>query len=308
MSILAFLRATNRVSNLRLQLTRRFLSQNIEVGDVPVYESRIHVKLANPDHETTIAVINMNDSKVKNALSKASVLKMLGILHKLQNDQLEYDNNSQIRALILRSNIPGIFCAGANLKERQSMSRGQVEAWLRVQRSLMDTLNDFPYPTIAAIDGHALGGGLELALACDIRVVNERAKVGLVETRLAIIPGAGGTQRLARLIGVGKAKEHIFIAEPVDGSEAHRLGIANHLTTGDESAYHKAVELANKICRRGPKALRLAKAAIDNGSQASLDTGLDIENAYYGQLLDSSDRAEGMRAFVEKREPLYTGD
>lgn len=285
--------------------TIRRLSVNSSKGNEPVFESLIQVPIAAPSHSATIAVINLNDSKAKNALSKSTVYKMLEILQRLQTEQVE---SNQIRTLILRSIIPGVFCAGANLKERQAMSKSQVESWLKVQRTLMDNLSDFPYPTIAAVDGHALGGGLELALACDIRIVNEKAKVGLVETRLAIIPGAGGTQRLTRLIGVGKAKEHIFVAEPVDGIEATRIGISNHLAVGNDGAFQKAVGLAKKICLRGPKALRLAKAAIDSGSQTSLDTGLDIENAYYGQLLDSADRTEGMKAFTEKREPLYTGD
>lgn len=250
-----------------------------------------------------ISVINLNDGEHKNALGRELIYSMLEIIH-----QLEQMDDYRVRALILRSNTPNIFCAGANLKERQSMSETQVESRLKVQRSLMDAISDIPYPTIAAIDGHAMGGGLEMALACDIRVVNAKAKVGLVETRLAVIPGAGGTQRLARLIGIGRAKEHIFMAEPVDGAEAVRIGIANHLVSGEEGAFSKAIEIATKICKRGPKALRLAKAAIDSGSQASLDTGLDIESACYGQLLHSADREEGMRAFLEKREPMYTGD
>lgn len=246
----------------------------------------------------------MCDHESRNALGKNSVYGFLSIL-----DKLQFEADSQrIRALVLRSQVKGVFCAGANLKERRGMTRGQTESWLKVQRRLMDNLSDFPYPTIAAIDGHALGGGLELALACDIRIVNENVKVGLVETSWAIIPGAGGTQRLSRLIGVGRAKEHIFVAEPLSGAEATRLGIANHLTSGEESSFQKAVDLAKKICKRGPRALRLAKAAIDNGSQTSLDTGLDIEHAYYGQLLDSADRVEGMRAFSEKRQPLYTSN
>lgn len=269
-----------------------------------IFCSRIEVPIA-PGHASTIAVINMSDTKTRNSLNKNSVYKMLDIIHRMQIEQAV---GSQVRALILKSNVDGVFCSGANLKERLVMSRVQVESWLKVQRSLMDNVSDFPYPTIAALDGHALGGGLELALACDLRIVNERAKVGLVETRLAIIPGAGGTQRLSRLIGIGKAKEHIFLAEPVNGVEASRLGIANHVVSGHEAAFKKAVELAEKMCKRGPKALRLAKAAIDNGIQASLDTGLDIEQAYYGQLLDSADRTEGMKAFNEKREPLYSGD
>lgn len=285
------------------RLSKRFISATPNsLKNEQIFCNRLEVQIA-PGHATTIAVINMSDRLTRNSLSRTNVYKMLDIIRQLQIEQAEV---SDIRALILRSNVAGVFCAGANLKERLAMTRSQVESWLMVQRMLMDNLCDFPYPTIAALDGHALGGGLELALACDLRIVNERAKVGLVETRLAIIPGAGGTQRLSRLIGIGRAKEHIFVAEPVDGVEATRLGIANHVTTGDEGAFKKALELAEKICKRGPKALRLAKAAINNGSQASLDTGLDIEQAYYGQLLDSTDRTEGMKAFVEKREPLYT--
>lgn len=270
-----------------------------------VFLSRVDVPIKSPEINGAISIIHLNSESTKNALSKDSVYKMLDILSRLRTEQLDKNHT---RALVIKSNIPGIFCAGANLKERLSMSRVQVESWLRVQRSLMDSLSDFAYPSIAAIDGHALGGGLELALACDIRIINEKAKVGLVETKLAIIPGAGGTQRLSRLIGVGRAKEHIFVAEPISGSEAARIGLSNHLATGENGAFDKAMELARKICKRGPRALRLAKAAIDNGIDTSLDTGLDIEHAYYSQLLDSTDRTEGMKAFSEKREPIYTGD
>lgn len=292
------LRSTSRLWHLIG--SRKFTTS--ENNSTTTYENRIEVPIGTMGGDkAAISVINMKDQPTRNSLSKETVYKLLEILDKLQE-------SNQVRALILRSELPGIFCAGANLKERQMMSRGQVESWLKIQRSLMDNLSDFPYPTIAAIDGHALGGGLELALACDIRIVNEKAKVGLVETRLAIIPGAGGTQRLARLIGAGKAKEHIFVAEPISGVEAARIGIANHVVSGENGSFKMAVELASKICKRGPKALRLAKQAIDSGSQTSLDTGLDIEHAYYAQLLDSADRREGMKAFIEKREPMYTGD
>lgn len=292
-----------RVRNLK-DAFRQY--QTTEKKEDTIYERRIVVPLGtSTQHTANISVIHMNDDKAKNALSKKLVGSFLEIL-----DRFRYEptDSNQVRALVLKSNVAGVFCAGANLKERLEMTNSQVEAWLKVQRSLMDTLNDFPYPTIAAIDGVALGGGLELALACDIRIVNEKARVGLVETRLAIIPGAGGTQRLTRLIGIGKAKEHIFVAEPISGAEAVKIGIANHVVSGDEAAFNKAIELAKKISKRGPKALRLAKAAIDNGSQTSLDSGLDIEQAYYGQLLGSADRIEGMIAFKEKREPVYKGE
>lgn len=284
-------------------LARRWYSNSVTSSKSYIHDESISVPLTE-DHNATIAVINMCDNESRNSLSKSSVYTLLTILEKLQ---LEAEAR-RIRALVVRSKVKGVFCAGANLKERRSMTRSQVESWLKVQRRLMDNLSEFPYPTIAAVDGHALGGGLELALACDIRIVNEKVKVGLVETSWAIIPGAGGTQRLSRLIGVGRAKEHIFVAEPINGIEATRLGIANHLTSGEDSSFQKAIELARKICKRGPRALRLAKAAIDNGCQTSLDTGLDIEQAYYGQLLDSADRAEGMKAFSEKREPVYISD
>lgn len=283
---------------------RLFHRSDQEVG--LVFERRIEVPIGpSSQNNATISVIHLKDNATKNALSKKTVYSFLEILNSFQ---FEPPNNNQVRALIVKSDIPKVFCAGANLKERLEMSKYQVEAWLKVQRTLMDTLSEFPCPTIAAIDGLALGGGLELALACDIRIVNEETKVGLVETRLAIIPGAGGTQRLSRLIGVGKAKEHIFLAEPIEGAEAVKLGLANHSAVGDEGAFNKALELAKKICKRGPIALRLAKAAIDNGSQMSLDSGLEMEQAYYKQLLSSSDRIEGMVAFKEKREPMYRGD
>lgn len=264
-----------------------------------VFQSHIQIK---DTQNAQISVINLNDASTRNALSRQSVYKFMDILKELRE-------TAATRTLIVRSLVPNVFCSGANLKERQQMTKTQVEAWLTVQRSLMDSISDFPYPTIAAIDGYALGGGLELALACDLRIVNEKAKVGLVETSHAIIPAAGGTQRLSRLIGVGKAKELIFTADVVDGEEAARLGIANHSVIGSDCAsFDKAVEIGSRICRQGPRALRLAKAAIDNGAQASLDTGLDIELAYYGQLLDSADRNEAIRAFVEKRKPVFTGE
>lgn len=301
------------ISKTSLQLTRATNFENafrkyqtIERKEDTIFERQFKIPIgASLDHTANISVIHMNDDKTKNSLSKKTVYSFLEILNRFQYEPAD---SNQVRALILKSDVIGVFCAGANLKERLNMTNTQVEAWIKVQRSLMDALNDFPYPTIAAIDGLALGGGLELALACDIRIVNEKAKVGLVETRLAIIPGAGGTQRLTRLIGIGKAKEHIFLAEPIDGVEAVKIGIANHVVSGDEAAYDKAVELATKISKRGPKALRLAKAAIDQGSQTSLDNGLDIEQAYYGQLLGSADRIEGMVAFKEKREPVYKGE
>lgn len=175
----------------------------------------------------------------------------------------------------------------------------------------MCELENLPMPTIAALDGVALGGGLEMALACDMRVAASTAKMGLVETRLAIIPGAGGTQRLPRLIGQSLAKELIFTARVLDGIEAHRLGIVNHVqeqNSNGNAAYLKALALAKEILPQGPIALRAAKKAVSAGAQTDLDSALAIEELCYAQVIPTKDRLEGLKAFKEKRPPIYTGE
>lgn len=175
----------------------------------------------------------------------------------------------------------------------------------------MCELEDLPMPTIAALDGVALGGGLEMALACDIRVASSTAKMGLVETKLAVIPGAGGTQRLPRIIGQSLAKELIFTARVLDGTEAHRLGLVNHVQEQNlqgNAAYLKALELAKEILPQGPIALRAAKKAISAGAQTDFDNALAIEKLCYAEVIPTKDRLEGLKAFREKRPPVYTGE
>ncbi|XP_061232677.1 methylglutaconyl-CoA hydratase, mitochondrial-like [Neopsephotus bourkii] len=170
---------------------------------------------------------------------------------------------------------------------------------------------NLPVPTIAAIDGAALGGGLELALACDIRVAASSAKMGLVETKLAIIPGAGGTQRLPRTIGVSLAKELIFSARIVDGEEAKSIGLISHVVEQNEAgdaAYRRALALAKEFLPQGPVAMRVAKLAINQGMEVDLVTGLAIEEACYAQTIPTKDRIEGLLAFKEKRPPRYKGE
>jgi methylglutaconyl-CoA hydratase len=137
-------------------------------------------------------------------------------------EAVRFDRN--VRVVLLRSTTPGIFCAGADLKERAQMAPSEVGPFVAKARTLMANLENLPMPVIAAIDGHALGGGLEMALACDLRVASDTAQMGLVETRLAIIPGAGGTQRLPRTVGIAKAKELMFSAKVINGTEAERVG------------------------------------------------------------------------------------
>ncbi|XP_012582080.1 PREDICTED: methylglutaconyl-CoA hydratase, mitochondrial isoform X2 [Condylura cristata] len=200
---------------------------------------------------------------------------------------------------------------GADLKERVKMSSSEVGPFVSKIRSVINEIANLPVPTIAAIDGLALGGGLELALACDIRVAASSAKMGLVETKLAIIPGGGGTQRLPRAIGMSLAKELIFSARVLDGQEAKEVGLISHVleqNQNGDAAYRKALDLAREFLPQGPVAMRVAKLAINQGMEVDLVTGLAIEEACYAQTIPTKDRLEGLLAFKEKRPPHYKGE
>nr|XP_028604900.1 methylglutaconyl-CoA hydratase, mitochondrial isoform X2 [Podarcis muralis] len=237
-------------------------------------EEELRVRYLDDEHKG-IVVLGLNRAHAKNALNKNLVKMMSKVMEALKSDK-------KVRTVIFRSEVPGVFCA-ANL----------------------------PVPTIAAIDGIALGGGLELALACDIRVAATSAKMGLVETKLAIIPGAGGTQRLPRTIGVSLAKELIFSARVVDGEEAKSIGLVGHAVEQNDAgdaAYRKALALAKEFLPQGPVAMRVAKLAINQGMEVDLLTGLAIEEACYAQTIPTKDRIEGLLAFKEKRPPRYKGE
>ncbi|XP_036972227.1 methylglutaconyl-CoA hydratase, mitochondrial [Acanthopagrus latus] len=254
--------------------------------------------------DTGIVVIGINRPKAKNAISKNLVKMMFEAVEDIKK-------NNKVRSVILCSLVPGIFCAGADLKERAKMHQSEVGPFVSKARALITELGNLPTPTIAAIDGAALGGGLEMALACDIRIASNTAKMGLVETKLAIIPGAGGTQRLSRVIGVSLAKELIFAARVIDGTEACRLGLVSHSVEQNQSgdaAYLRALELAREINPQGPIAVRMAKLAISQGIEVDLSTGLAIEEACYAQVIPTKDRLEGLAAFKEKRRPQFKGE
>ncbi|XP_047425867.1 methylglutaconyl-CoA hydratase, mitochondrial [Mugil cephalus] len=256
------------------------------------------------DEDTGIVVVGINRPKAKNAISKNLVKMMFDTVEDIKK-------NNKVRSVILCSLVPGIFCAGADLKERAKMHQSEVGPFVSKARALITELGNLPVPTIAAIDGAALGGGLEMALACDIRISSSNAKMGLVETKLAIIPGAGGTQRLPRAIGVSLAKELIFAARVVDGTEACRLGLVNHSVeqnSSGDAAYLRALDLAREINPQGPIAIRMAKLAINQGMEVDLATGLAIEDACYAQVIPTKDRLEGLAAFKEKRRPHFKGE
>jgi methylglutaconyl-CoA hydratase len=211
------------------------------------------------------------------------------------------------RALVVCSDVPGVFCAGADLKERSGMSQREASAFVARLGAAFSALAGLPLPTIAALEGVAVGGGLELALACDFRVASEAAVLGLPETGLAIIPGAGGTQRLPRLIGPARAKELIFTGRRVGGAEALALGLACRAVPPGQ-ALAAATELARATLAGGPIAQRLAKAAVDGGLGLDLASGLALEAACYAQVIPTADRLEGLAAFREKRKPVYRGE
>ncbi|KAJ8287282.1 hypothetical protein GJAV_G00049760 [Gymnothorax javanicus] len=254
--------------------------------------------------DSGIVVFGINRPKAKNSISK-NLVKML-------SDAVDaVKGNNKVRTVILCSLVPGIFCAGADLKERAKMHQSEVGPFVSRARALIMEFGNLPMPTIAAVDGAALGGGLELALACDIRVAATTAKMGLVETKLAIIPGAGGTQRLPRVVGVSLAKELIFAARMVDGTEAQTIGLVSHAVEQNKSgdaAYRRALDLAREFLPQGPIAVRMAKLAINQGIEVDLATGMAIEEACYAQVIPTKDRIEGLTAFKEKRTPRYKGE
>lgn len=251
-----------------------------------------------------IVVIAFNRPQAKNAISVRFLHLMTEAIESIKHDK-------SVKAVIVRSLVPGIFCAGADLKERAKMAASDVGPFVSKLRAMVSGLNTLPAPVIAALDGAAMGGGLEIALACDMRIAASTTKMGLVETKLAILPGAGGSQRLPRLIGVPMAKELIFTGRVLDGDAAFKIGLVNHVVDQNkdgDAAFHRAVQLAEEIAANGPVAVRMAKLAINFGSEVDLATGLAFEETCYSQVIPTKDRIEGLQAFKEKRPPKYIGE
>src|SRR6056297_2292585 len=213
---------------------------------------------------------------------------------------------SDIRVVIITGAGEKAFCAGADLKERASLSQTQVKEYIYTIRNLFTDIENLNKPVIAAVNGVALGGGTEMALSSDIRIAADSASMGLTETRLAIIPGGGGTQRFPRLIGRAKAKELILTGRRVDAKEAHAIGLVNAICE-PELLMDEAQKMAAMICEGGPIAIEQAKYAIDAGIETDLHTGLCIESNAYWITIPTEDRIEGLTAFREKRKPVYKG-
>ncbi|MEE9465237.1 MAG: enoyl-CoA hydratase-related protein, partial [Candidatus Neomarinimicrobiota bacterium] len=234
-----------------------------------------------------------------NALSQALVADLAALATELARD----DDSSVV---VFRSALEH-FCAGADLKERKTIPPDQVAGVVTSIRDCFDSIARLPQITIAAVNGTALGGGAELVLACDLRVMATDVRFGLTETTLGIIPGGGGTQRLSRLVGTAKALELIAGARVIDGAECLKLGIANRVATSGDLAT-VADEWAQVITRQAPLALRAAKLAVLEGWELPLSKALEVERAAYDSLINTADREEGLRAFTEKRPPVWRGE
>lgn len=246
-----------------------------------------------------VAVLTLNRPEVMNSFN-------FGMLRALKERVEAIQFDPDIRVVIITGAGDKAFCAGADLKERATYSEQQVREFIFTIRNLFTFIEYLNKPVIGAVNGIALGGGTELALACDLRIVSNTAGMGLTETRLAIIPGAGGTQRLPRLVGRGKAKELIFTGRRVDAQEALAIGLANKVCA-PEALLEECRKMAAMICETGPIAIQQAKYAINYGLETDLYTGLAIESNAYWVTIPSEDRLEGLAAFREKRKPVYKG-
>ena len=252
------------------------------------------------DEADGVMTLTLNRPKIMNSLN----FDMLRALR----DQIEAVRfNTDVRVVIITGAGEKAFCAGADLKERATMPPDKVKEFILTIRTLFSTIEYLNKPVIAAVNGIALGGGTEMALAADIRIASYNALMGLTETRLAIIPGAGGTQRLPRLVGKGKAKELIFTGQRINAEETLRIGLVNKICPL-EDLLTEARNMAAMICETGPIAVEQAKYAINYGLETDLNTGLAIESNAYWLTIPTKDRLEGLAAFREKRKPVYKGE
>jgi enoyl-CoA hydratase len=249
------------------------------------------------DVSESIATLTIDRPAVKNALDLQTVEECTGALDRLAVDR-------EVGVVIVTGGGESSFVSGADINDIRA--RGRDEGLAGINSSLFARIERFPRPTIAAINGYALGGGCELALACDIRIAADSARFGQPELGLGIIPGAGGTQRLPRIVGLGWAKHLVLTGEIIDAKQALEIGLITMIAPAGQLQI-RARELAKKILRQGPLAARLAKLALNASARVDLDSGLLIETLAQAICYDSDDKTEGTAAFLEKRKPKFTG-
>ena len=245
-----------------------------------------------------VAIVTINRPEKRNALNIQTRAEGAAVLDELRADD-------SVRVVILTGAGDKAFIAGADIAEfaeRTAIDQREV----MLERSLFNAIDTFPKPIIAMVNGFCLGGGCEVALACDIRIASEKASFGQPEINLGIIPGGGGTQRLTRLVGEGKSMELILTGEIIDAQNAFAIGLVNHVVPADQLE-RKTMEIANRIAEKSPIALRLAKEAIRLASRSNLDEGLRREVDLFALCFSSEDKDEGVKAFLEKRKADFKG-
>lgn len=244
-----------------------------------------------------IGVIKINRSEIRNALNIQTVMEMEGALE-------IFENNDEVKAIVFTGEGNKAFAAGADIN--QLKERTSIEGLKLGLSGLCQKIESSSKVTLAAINGYALGGGCELALACDIRIASENAAIGLPELNLAIIPGAGGTQRLARIVGKGIALDMILTGEIISSFKAEKIGLVS-LVVPQEQLWATVLGKVSKIINKGPLAIRLVKTVINQGFNADLSTALTLEKFAQSILLGTEDKEEGTTAFLQKRNPVFNG-
>lgn len=245
------------------------------------------------EKEGNIAMVTINRPKALNALNSETLKELDLVIANLEEDDSIY-------AVILTGAGEKAFVAGADITEMKDLNAIQGRKFSILGNKVFRRLENLEKPVIAAISGFALGGGCELSMACDIRIASEKAKFGQPETGLGITPGFGGTQRLARIVGLGKAKELIYTSAIIKADEAYRIGLVNKVVPLEE-LMNEAKAMANTIAKQAPVAVTLSKIAINRGMQVDIDTALSYEAEVFGECFSTHDQKEGMTAFVEKR-------
>lgn len=250
------------------------------------------------DRRESVALLTINRPEKLNALNLATRREILAAFEELKNDV-------SVRVVVVTGAGSKAFIAGADISEFTGHTAAEQREIMRSTRAF-DVMEEFPKPVIAMINGFALGGGCELAMACDIRIASSNARLGQPEIKLGLIPGGGGTQRLTRLVGEGRAMELILTGNMISAEEALQLGLVNHVY-GPEELEAKTMELAVRIAGMSPVTLALAKQAVKNASRLALRDGLDSEIDLFSLCFASEDKEEGVRAFLEKRKPVFRG-
>jgi enoyl-CoA hydratase len=247
------------------------------------------------ERKKEIGIINLNRPHAMNILDTIT-------LKELEKGLIELENDEQIRAIIITGGEN--FSAGANIKELKEMHPDEAEAFSRLGQKVCDHIESLGKPVIAAVKGYALGGGCEIALACDIRIAGESAKFGQPEINIGLIPGFGATQRLKRLLGVGWAKELILTGRIIDALEAESIGLAN-IVVDDGKLMDRAEEIAKVLAQKSPLTIKIIKSLINEDQD--IKKGLEMEMVSFSELFASMDHMEGINAFLEKRKPEFMG-